>query len=160
MTAVAEQPLVVTNLCPSCLNKLPADYPYDHVAIDRALAGGGTARVAFAAMSRDEKAEVIRVGRDHGLSLRQVAQRVRRNAADLQYLLDEPEEPTADPQVAFDAKVAELYALGHSDEMIGLCIGGNRKTVQKSRDRQGLPPLYGPGGRASRAWKERGMANR
>ena len=28
-----------TELCPACLTELPADYPYDHVAIDQALAG-------------------------------------------------------------------------------------------------------------------------
>lgn len=50
-------------------------------------------------------------------------------------------------RIARDAKIAELYALGHSDLEIAVAVGVHPRTVCYSRRRQGLDPLYGPGGR-------------
>lgn len=72
-----------TNLCPYCLDELPDDYPYDHVAIDLALAGN-------ARIHGDERYEAVRVGLARGMSPDAIGKRlhldrsvVRQLAADI-----------------------------------------------------------------------------
>lgn len=54
-----------------------------------------------------------------------------------------------DPAV-LDAEVAAKHAAGRSDHHIAISLGVHPRTVQTSRERQGLPVLYGPGGRRVR----------
>jgi hypothetical protein len=58
----------VRTLCPLCLDELPDNYPFDHVAIDRILAG--KQRPA----DRAERDEAIRVGIRRGMTITQLAQ--------------------------------------------------------------------------------------
>lgn len=50
----------------------------------------------------------------------------------------------------YDAKVARMHAKKRDDRWIAFATGTHPKTVSTSRRRQGLEPLYGPGGRP---WK-------
>jgi hypothetical protein len=52
-------------LCPKCLNVLPEDYPFDHVAIDRALAGDHT---VIRGMPLAERREIVRIAETRGLT--------------------------------------------------------------------------------------------
>lgn len=131
-----------TQLCPSCLDELPAGYPYDHVLIDRALAGN---RAAWFAMNDDERGETVRVGLAHGRTYTQLSNLLRRSATDLSRY-------AGDATPTFDAQVKTLYTKGRNDTEIGLALGVHRRTVQTSRSRQQLPALYGPAGR--RRWKQ------
>jgi len=51
--------------CPQCLTPLPSGYPFDHVAIDRALTGDSS---VLRQMREVELAEAFRVGRARGMS--------------------------------------------------------------------------------------------
>ncbi|MBQ1064512.1 hypothetical protein [Micromonospora sp. C41] len=50
--------------CPQCFTPLPADYPFDHVAIDLALSGDP---VVLRSMHEAEVAEAHRIGRERGI---------------------------------------------------------------------------------------------
>ena len=51
---------------------------------------------------------------------------------------------------AFDADVKRYYDAGHDDCSIATILGVWPKTVARSRARQKMPALYGPGGRRIR----------
>jgi hypothetical protein len=57
---------VIPTICPACCQELPPGYPYDHVAIDQALAGQRL-------LHGDDLPEAIRVGRRRGLSHMDIA---------------------------------------------------------------------------------------
>lgn len=133
-------------LCPSCLTELPPGYPYDHVAIDRALTGRPE---LFRTFSPAEQAETVKAGLTRRMSYNRLARLFHRSVAHLRDL-------AGDVPASFDVQVHQLYRRGHNDQEIAVSLGVHRKTVQTSRDRQGLAPLYGPGGR--RRWKEAGIA--
>lgn len=50
-------------------------------------------------------------------------------------------------RATFDADVAHYHAAGHDDCSIAFILGVWPKTVARSRERQELAALYGPGGR-------------
>jgi hypothetical protein len=66
------------DFCPGCLNVLPQGYAFDHVAIDRALAGDTT---VLAAMDLLELQELVFEARRRGLSDWVLAERVHRGRA-------------------------------------------------------------------------------
>jgi len=51
--------MIDISLCPACLTEFPVGYPYDHVAVDRAVAGD---RRTFVSMTTPERAEVVITG--------------------------------------------------------------------------------------------------
>lgn len=60
----------LTELCPSCLDELPADYPHDHVAIDLALTcHRDRARPRFRSLSRADRGELVRVALARGWTI-------------------------------------------------------------------------------------------
>lgn len=131
----------ITNLCPGCLTELPDDYPFDHVSIDRTIAGDPQ---LFKAMGVEERREVIRAGRALGLSDTAIATRVNRITGDIRYIMGEP-VGRADP--ARDEAVRALWNEGLSDGVIGMRVGMHPGSVAKVRHRLGLDALFGAGGR-------------
>lgn len=121
-----------TELCPACLTELPADYPYDHVAIDAALGGR---RVKLAGNA--EKAEAVRIGMARGRSLTWVAARLRLTYTDARQLdgVAELQQAALDHR---DAEVARLAVAGHTAYTIANLTGYARATVHRSMERQGL----------------------
>lgn len=118
-----------TELCPACLTELPADYPYDHVAIDQALAGR---RIKLA--NDAERGEAVRIGVAHGMTLNQVALRLR-----IAHSVARQVPGLADIQAArreqLDAQVTRLVAAGHSAYAIAGLTDRSRRAVQASLDR-------------------------
>lgn len=62
-------------LCPHCLTELPADYPYDHVAIDLALT---TRPHLYTTMRRHEKHETVRTALERGWTLTDLSRHLNR----------------------------------------------------------------------------------
>lgn len=50
-------------------------------------------------------------------------------------------------QASFDAEVKRLYNRGRDDTTIAYSTDSGRRSVLRSRQRQELPALFGPGGR-------------
>jgi hypothetical protein len=126
------------DLCPGCLAELPADYPFDHVRIDRALAGG---RAMFRSMEADEQREVIRTGRERGLSDSAMARAFGLSHTGIHTLMGDERRTEVDDQVRV------LWESEFNDSVIGMRLGIHPGTVNKIRTRLGLASLYGPGGR-------------
>lgn len=131
-------------LCPLCLAELPADYPYDHVAVDLALAGN---RAAWRGMLPDERAETVRTGIRRGRTPAQLATVLPISAQHITVLAgDAWTGPTADQE----QQVRDLWTQRCSDSAIAMRLGLSTGGVSKIRARLGLPGLYGPGGRPRR----------
>ena len=139
-----EPAVIAIDLCPACLIELRAGYPYDHVRIDRALAGNAG---LFRSMDSDEQREVVRTGRDRGLSVTALGVRLAKSTTDIHNLLGEPTPARAPRQEELDSKVRDLWSRELSDSDIALRIGIHPGTVAKKRHHLGLPALFGPGGR-------------
>ncbi|GLW32251.1 WhiB family transcriptional regulator [Actinoplanes regularis] len=104
--------------------------------IDRVLAGVGD----FQTLSAEDQVEAVNTGLERDETYDSLAKRFGSTAEALMLLVGERAE-------TFDEQVKRLYAKGKSDRDIGLSLGVHAKTVSTSRGRQGLPTLYGPGGR-------------
>jgi hypothetical protein len=136
------------NLCPACLEDLPADYPFDHVAIDLAL---GDRPELFTAMSMDERTETVRIGLARGLTLSHLSERFRSSWAQMQLLVPaDVRLPVRTDQELLD-RIRELWELDLNDCEIGLRLSKAPGTVCKLRVRLELPSKFGPGGRRKKA---------
>lgn len=125
---------MTATLCPACCQDLPPGYPYDHVAIDQALAGQRT-------LHGDELREAIRVAARRGLTHHEISKRLHVGYTTIDAVLAIKPEPV-------DDAVKRLHAAGKDDYAIAIALGlDRRKAVQNARARLGLPALYGPGGR-------------
>lgn len=112
----------------------------DEVLVERVLkAGPGS----FKALTDEQKALVIRAGRDRGLSWTQLERRFRANTGRLKALSGEEAE-------TFDQQVFRAYHTGKADAAIALTLGCDPKQVYAARKRLNLPALFGPGGRLRR----------
>lgn len=133
----------VPELCPSCLNELPAGYPYDHVAIDRALRGD---RTTFAAMSTAERAETVITGLARGIDLGRLAHLLTWPYFVLQALLpdDHPNSHAAE-RARNEQAVRDLWAQNLPDVTIAARTGLNPSVVGRTRKRLGLPSVAGRG---------------
>jgi hypothetical protein len=60
---------MIPTICPACCQELPPGYPYDHVAIDQALAG-------HRRVYGDELTEAIRVAARRGLTHFDISRRL------------------------------------------------------------------------------------
>lgn len=128
------------DLCPQCLTELPDGYPYDHVAIDRALNGQAS---LFRRMSTSEQAEVVRTGRTRRIGYTDMARLFMQPADRLRQLVGDTGPHRAD----FDAKVRALYNQVLPDGTIAVQLGVSYEKVRRSRQRQGLPAQFGGRGR-------------
>lgn len=127
---------MTATLCPGCATELPAGYPYDHVAIDRALAGQLT-------ITGDTRNEAIRVAERRGWARADIAAVLRCSHSHIADTLG------ALPP-SLDVQVRRLHHAGKDDGVIAVALDVSRKTVAAARARLGLPALYGPGGRRTR----------
>src|SRR5687768_11286343 len=93
-------------LCPACLTELPADYPYDHVAIDAAL---GRRPDLFRRMDRDEKTETVLTGLSRGMSVNRIALWFGWANADLRLLLPADHPVRAEAGNDLEQMVRELW---------------------------------------------------
>jgi WhiB family redox-sensing transcriptional regulator len=105
--------------------------------IDRILK---TKTVRFADLDTDDQVAVIRAGITRGMHLGVLANRFNSTYLALKQLLGE-DMPT------FDRQVRELYDADKSDAAIALALRCSTTTVATSRKRQGLPTVFGSGGR-------------
>jgi Helix-turn-helix domain len=138
---------MIANLCPGCLTELPPGYPHDHVLFDQAL----TKRPdLYKTMTVDERAELVRAGLARGMTVDQIARHFHTSTSTIRNLAG------GDVPVALDQQIRRLYHRGHTDYEISLALDVSRSTVQRSREKQGLPPMYGPGGR--RRWNNPAVA--
>jgi hypothetical protein len=129
------------DLCPACLAELPAGYDGDHVRIDRAI--GGDIGL-FRSMPVAEQAEVITTAISRGHTWHGLSQRFLIGAERLRAIAGYPADD-------FDQQVRSLYDQGLSDITIAARLGVTPARIFKSRTRQKLPSLYGPGGRRREA---------
>jgi hypothetical protein len=127
------------NLCPKCLNVLPDDYPFDHVAIDRALAGDTS---VLRGMDLAERRELVQTARRSGMTEYAIAARLNRSAGEIRRWFDGP-RPRSPRTTAFDHAVRALYEAERlSDPAIARRLGVSKNAVLVSRRRQHLPALY------------------
>jgi hypothetical protein len=137
--------MTITDLCPACLAELPADYPFDHVLIDRALSSQPH---LFRTMSHSERTEVVLTGLARGRSLNGLAVGLSWPFAHIQALLpDEHPQSAKSQREALEKRVAELWSQGQSDSTIALRTGKNAAVIGRVRKDLGLASLFGPGGR-------------
>jgi DNA invertase Pin-like site-specific DNA recombinase len=126
--------------CPTCLDELPTDYPYDHTRIDLAL---GDQPELFRDMRRDERRQVIATGLTRGWSWYRLGRRFHRSHEQLQRLMAIAKpEPRRWPRPN-DDRVRHRHALGESDRQIARALGLHRKTVYRIRHELGLAANYG-----------------
>lgn len=138
----------VITLCPSCLIELPDDYPFDHVEIDRAVAGD---RRVFADMNREQRTDVVVTGLARGKSLNQLAVQFGWSFDRIQELLpDEHLQSAEKSRSELQIRIRELYDQDLTDGDIALRLGRPLGTVSKMRSRMKLPSKFGPGGRRKR----------
>ena len=136
-------------LCPQCLNVLPDGYPFDHVAIDRALAGDTS---VLAAMPPAERRELVLDGRRRGLEDWEIAALVHRSTARVRrWVANETGRRPGRPSAIDDAAVRRLWQAGLSDRAIAGELGAGRNAVFLSRRRQGLEALFTSGGQPGTA---------
>jgi DNA-binding NarL/FixJ family response regulator len=129
----------VPYLCPACLTELPAGYPYDHVAIDQALAGN---RQVFSAMDDDERREVIQYGRRTGMTDFAISARLHRSLAFIRAVASGTPPARQPAKGAHDADIRELWARGLSDRAIAARLGFDVSNVRRTRTRLQLPANY------------------
>jgi len=137
--------VVMRNLCPSCLNGLPDDYEFDHVAIDKALAGD---RAAYLAMPAEERAETLRTGLALGRDRTQLADLLHLSYAQVVAVVGHSSK--SEERAELDAEIRRLWERQLSDGDIALCLGKTIDSICGSRRRLGLPANFGPGGRRAR----------
>lgn len=127
------------DICPACLTELPAGYPYDHVAIDRAGRGD---RNLFTTMPTAERREVVIAALARGVRLTDLARTLNWTYTSLQSLLpdDHPESTRSHAERA-DRQVRELWEQGLQDVTIAARTGLNPSTVGRVRKRLGLRTL-------------------
>jgi hypothetical protein len=106
------------------------------VDIDRMLRSNSK---RFNLLTVDERAEVIKAGRDRGQSWSQLAQRYQRRITDLQILVGH--SPT------FDDQVKSCHTRRRSIQETAITLGVTAAAVAASLKHQQLPVLYGPGRR-------------
>lgn len=127
----------VPTLCPACLTELPASYPYDHVAIDRAAGGD---RTAFAAMSAGEKREVVVTGLAHGAALLDLSILLSWPYNRLQEVLPDGHPASRASQVAeVERLIRDLWEQNLLDVTIAARTGLNPSKIGRIRKRLGLP---------------------
>lgn len=105
--------------------------------VDRVLAG--TAK-DFQELTPEDQEKVVYAGLERGLTLNKMSIRFHCTPRALQLLIGQNSK-------TFDQQVKDLYDRGKSDTAIALALGAGTNTVARSRARQDLPPLFGPGGR-------------
>lgn len=133
--------MVLPEFCPSCLDELPDGYPFDHVAIDRALAGDSA---IFGRMAADERRETITVGRRRGMTDSAIAVAINRSLEQVHRIMGEATRTSTGPKPKHDALVLKYWQHGLSDHQIAFRLGIARSTVGRTRARQGLAPHYTP----------------
>lgn len=135
-----------TYLCPACLTELPDDYPFDHVAFDRALRGD---RDLFAAMDTTTRGEVVATGLARGLTLMHISRALNWPYNRLEELL------AGDPggeRARQEELIRQLWEQDLNDTAIAERIAPlTASSVQKIRCRMGLPSKFGPRGRRRKA---------
>jgi hypothetical protein len=145
-----------TMLCPACLDELPDDYPYDHVAIDRALTSQPE---RITTMDSHERREVILTGLARDMTVTGLASQFHWRTGQIRALLpaDHPES-TANARkrrlaerAELDATVRDLWDHGLPDTEIALRSGHSVYAIADTRRRLGLATLSGrhwllPGG--------------
>lgn len=129
----------VPDLCPSCLTELPPDYPFDHVAIDLALAGN---TAVLERMPRAERVEMVRVAYARGLTESQVGLRVHRSITEIRRWLAPRKERVRGSK--HDATVRELWEQDLTDRQIASRIGKTKTMVFYARKRLKLPARHLP----------------
>jgi hypothetical protein len=135
-----------TTLCPACLDELPGDYPYDHVAIDRALTSQPG---RLAGMDPCERREVILTGLARGMSVTRLAHHFTTATAKIRALLPagHPESAAnarnrhAADRAELDTAVRALWDRGLPDTEIALRTGRSVYVIADTRRRLGLPTL-------------------
>jgi hypothetical protein len=133
-------------LCPACLRELADNYPYDHVAIDRALAGQPE---LFTAMTHAEQREAVLTGLERGMSITLLAKRLHCRGGYLRELLpaDHPEsvenarQRRAAERAALDTTIRTLWAEGIPDTDIALRTGHSVYVIADARRRLALSTL-------------------
>jgi lambda repressor-like predicted transcriptional regulator len=98
----------------------------------------------FREFDNELRGAVVREGIARGISFTKMSSRFGRSVRTLKILAG---EEIGD----LDRQVLDLYQQGWSDSAIAAAIGVDPSTVWFSRSRQGLPALYGPGGRPRKA---------
>lgn len=136
----------VPDLCPACCTELPADYPFDHVAIDLAL---DDQPALFRQMTRPERAELILVALSRGMNINQIALRFGRTHIEITALTPVHLRPAGRAQqtAELEQQIRQLWEQGLNDIQISLRTGRARGTVSKVRERMDLAAHFGPGGR-------------
>jgi hypothetical protein len=128
------------DMCPNCLAELPAGYPYDHVAIDQALAGN---RAVFDAMDDGERREVVEYARRIGMSDFAISTRLRCSVATVRNIAGAGKPPARQPaKGVHDTDVRELWSRGLSDRAIAARLGLFASNVYRIRTRLRLPANY------------------
>ncbi|MEV6493072.1 hypothetical protein AB0M20_31285 [Actinoplanes sp. NPDC051633] len=131
-------------LCPACLCELPDDYPFDHIAIDRALTDEPR---LFARMPRAERIETVLTGLRRNLSMSTIAARLRCNVDRLRALLpaDHPESAVqrraaaAAERRALETAVASLWRQHLPDTEISMRLDRSVYKIADVRRALGLP---------------------
>lgn len=75
------------DFCPTCLDELPPDYPYDHAAIDMAL---DDRPHLYTHMGRWEKHETITVALARGWTLTELARHLNRGYSTIKIAAQPP----------------------------------------------------------------------
>jgi hypothetical protein len=126
------------DLCPSCLTELPVGYAFDHVAIDRVLAGA--ARDLFAAMTADERREVVLAGLSRGMTLMSLRDLLSWGYQHLQALLpDEHPDSKRSADARLERRIRQLWSQGITDAVIATELGCEPSKIGRFRRRMGLP---------------------
>lgn len=135
----------IPTLCPACLTELDDDYPYDHVAIDRAL---DDQPWRFRHMRRGERAEVVTIALTRGMTLTDLAVRFHATFATVRDLAPAQLRPRdkAEQRAELEQQIRDLWAQDLDDGTIALRLGRTIGTVSKIRWRLKLPATHGPGG--------------
>jgi hypothetical protein len=135
-----------TMLCPACLAELPADYPFDHVVIDRALTSQPE---RLATMRRQERREVLLTGLARGMTITALTRHFGWSTRQLRALLPADHfESEVNARKRHDAEREQLEATIRSlweqrlpDTDIALRTGRTVYVVADVRRRLGLATL-------------------
>jgi hypothetical protein len=139
----------VLDICPACLAQLAEDYPFDHVAVDRGVAGD---RSVFAAMAGPERLEVVVTALSRGVTLLDLADRLAWPYHHLQEMLP-PEHPESVESATATAEkiIRELWEQKLADVTISARTGYNPSKIGRIRKRLGLPTWPKARAKAGRA---------
>ena len=129
----------LVDICPACLIELPAGYPFDHVAIDRAAGGD---RALFVDMPSDLRREVVITALARGSSLYDLMQILNWPYSSLQSVLpDSHPESTQSQDIRSEQLIRQLWERGLQDVTISARTGLNPSKVGRIRKRLGLETL-------------------